>query len=297
MPGFRAVFPVARMLLFQLSSNHERAVRVPGPLAAPAVETGGRQCERTPRFEQRARSGPGEGKVSRAAIVQDEHCQDEELVNQYAALVKRIARHVLSRLPASVHLDDLVQAGLIGLMEAARLYDPSQGASFETYATIRVRGAMLDELRRNDWSPRSLSKRVRQLSEAAREIENRRGRPATAQEIAAHLGLSLDEYHQWVLDASNQNFFSLDSLEEFDGAPNPGADSTYRSVENDRRRLFLVEAIGSLSEREQIVLSLYYDKDLTLKEIGEVLGVSESRVCQIHGEAAVRLKSRMSSWR
>lgn len=235
--------------------------------------------------------------MSRAAVVQNDHREEEELVHQYAALVKRIARHVQSRLPASVHLDDLVQAGLIGLMEAVRLYDPSQGASFETYATIRVRGAMLDELRRNDWSPRSLSRRVRQLSEATREIENRRGRAATPQEIADYLELSLDEYHQWVLDASHQNFFSLDSLEEFDNAPGSGPDSTYSSVEKDRRRLFLVEAIGSLSEREQIVLSLYYDGDMTLKEIGEVLGVSESRVCQIHGEAAVRLRARMGSWR
>lgn len=235
--------------------------------------------------------------MSRAAVVRDKHREEEELINRYAMLVKRIARHVLSGLPASVHLDDLIQAGLIGLMEAVRLYDPSRGASFETYATIRVRGAMLDELRRNDWSPRSLSKRVRQLSEAACAIENRKGRAATAQEIADNLGLSLDEYHQWVLDASHQNFVSLDNLGELDSAPVAGADSTYRSVENDRRRTFLVEAIGSLSEREQIVLSLYYDKDMTMKEIGEVLGVSESRVCQIHAEAAVRLQSRMGGWR
>lgn len=235
--------------------------------------------------------------MNRAAVVAHEYREEDELAAQYATLVKRIARQVLSRLPASVHLDDLVQAGLIGLMEAARLYDPSQGASFETYATIRVRGAMLDELRRSDWSPRSLSRRVRQLSEATRAIENQKGRAASAQEIADRLDLSLDEYHQWVLDASNQNFFSLDSLEDFDSAPEAASDCTYRSVEDDRRRHCLVEAIGSLSEREQVVLSLYYDKDMTLKEIGEVLGVSESRVCQIHGEAAVRLKARMSSWR
>lgn len=241
--------------------------------------------------------GPGEDKLNRAATIQDEYYDEESVVNQYATLVKRIARHVQSRLPASVHLDDLVQAGLIGLMESVRLYDPAQGASFETYASIRVRGAMLDELRRSDWSPRSLSKRVRQLSEATRAIENHTGRAATAQEIAGSLNLSMAEYHQWVLDASNQNFFSLDSLEDFDAMSDAGPDSTYRNVEADRRRSFLVEAISSLSEREQIVLSLYYDKDLTLKEVGEVLGVSESRVCQIHGEAAVRLRARMNSWR
>lgn len=234
--------------------------------------------------------------MSRAAIAQEVN-REEELVSQYADFVRRIARHMLSRLPASVHLDDLVQAGLIGLMEAVRLYDASQGASFETYATIRVRGAMLDELRRNDWSPRSLSQRLRRLSEATRQIESREGRAADAQEVADHLDVSLDEYHQWVLEASAQNFFSLDSLAEDDGMPVPASDSTYGSVEGDRLRSYVVEAIGTLSEREQLVLSLYYDKEMTLKEIGEVLGVSESRVCQIHGEAAVRLRSRMGSWR
>lgn len=231
-----------------------------------------------------------------AVIARDERGSEQGVVTEYATLVKRIARHVLSRLPSSVQLDDLVQAGLIGLMEAVRLYDPSQGASFETYATIRVRGAMLDELRRNDWSPRSLSRRVRQLSEATRQIENRKGGTATAQEIADTLNLSLQEYHQWVLEANNQNFFSLESMEDFDRPEDRGADSTYESVEEDRRREFLSDAICSLSEREQIVLSLYYDKDMTLKEIGEVLGVSESRVCQIHGEATVRLRARMGNW-
>lgn len=214
---------------------------------------------------------------------------------EYATLVKRIARHVMSRLPANVQLDDLVQAGLVGLMEAVRLYDPSRGASFETYATIRVRGAMLDELRRDDWSPRSVSRRVRQLSEVTRLIENRKGSPAGAQEIADALNISVDEYHQWVLEASNQNFFSLEGLEDVDSSGSQ-TDSTYGSVEANRRRDFLSEAIRSLSEREQLVLSLYYDRDMTLKEIGQVLGVSESRVCQIHGEATVRLRARMDTW-
>lgn len=230
------------------------------------------------------------------ATIRREADNEREVVTEYATLVKRIARHVMSRLPASVQLDDLIQAGLIGLMEAVRMYDPSQGASFETYATIRVRGAMLDELRRNDWSPRSVSKRVRRLAEATRLIENRKGGAATAQEIAETLNLSLDEYHQWVLEANNQNFFSLDSVDEPDGAGIPESDTTYRSVEKGHRRSYLSDVISSLSEREQIVLSLYYDQDMTLKEIGEVLGVSESRVCQIHGEAAVRLRARMENW-
>lgn len=235
--------------------------------------------------------------MSRAVAVKDEYREEDNLVNKYATLVKRIARHVMSRLPASVQLDDLEQAGLIGLMEAVRLYDSSQGASFETYATIRVRGAMIDELRRNDWSPRSLSRRVRQLSEATKSIENNKGRAAIPQEIAKELNISLDEYHQWVLEANNQNFFSLNTLEDFDQGCDDKADSTYGNVEHARRCDYLSEAITTLSEREQTVLSLYYDKDLTLKEIGKVLGVSESRVCQIHGEATLQLRGRMGNWR
>lgn len=223
--------------------------------------------------------------------------REDELVNQYATHVKRIARHLMIRLPDSVQLDDLVQAGLIGLMDATRHYDPGQGASFETYATIRIRGAMLDELRRNDWSPRSLSRRVRLLSEATSAIENEKGAAATSQEIAARLNLSLDEYHQWILEANHQNFFSLDAYEDVELPGNGAADATYHHVEMEKRRGYLSDAIGSLSEREQMVLSLYYNKDMTLKEVGQVLGVSESRACQIHGEATLRLRSRMGSWR
>jgi len=239
-----------------------------------------------------------EGAHMRGAVAaRADYLEEDEVINRYAMLVKRIARHLMTRLPRSVQLDDLVQAGLIGLMEAVRHYDPEQGAGFETYATIRVRGAMLDELRRNDWSPRSLSRRVRQLSDATHDIESEKGRAATSQEIADRLNLSLNEYHQRVLESNNQNFFSLDDNEEFDFPHSDEPDSTYRAVEGERRRTHLSEAIRTLSEREQMVLSLYYDKDMTMKEIGQILEVSESRVCQIHGEATLRLKSRMGVWR
>lgn len=233
--------------------------------------------------------------MNRAATVQKECLDEEEHVIRYATLVKRIARHVMSRLPTSIQLDDLVQAGLIGLMEAARFYDSSQGASFETYATIRIRGAMLDELRRSDWTPRSLSKRLRLLSEATKDVENEKGCAATAQEVAHRLELPLDEYHRWVLEANNQNFFSLENLDDIENR-NHSSDSTYRNVEQERCKDSLSKEICSLSEREQVVLSLYYDKEMTLKEIGKVLGVSESRICQIHGEATLRLRTRMEKW-
>jgi len=245
---------------------------------------------------RRLATNPGGPLMSGAAVAGIESREDE-LVNRYATLVKRIARHLIIRLPDSVQLDDLVQAGLIGLMEATRHYDPSQGASFETYATIRIRGAMLDELRRNDWSPRSLSRRVRLLADATNDVENEKGGSATSQEIAERLSLSLDEYHQWVREANNQNFFSLDAYDDMEIPGNGGGDTTYHNIEIDKRRSYLSEAIGTLSGREQMVLSLYYDKDMTLKEIGQVLGVSESRVCQIHGEATLRLRTRMGSWR
>lgn len=235
--------------------------------------------------------------MSGARAARADRPEEDEVVNRYATLVKRIARRVMARLPDSVQLDDVIQAGLIGLMDAVRHYDAEQGASFETYAKIRIQGAMLDELRRNDWGPRSRSRRVRQLTEATHDIEIRKGRSATAQEVAGHLGISLDDYHQWVLEANNHHFFSLEAHGEPDADASGAADTTYRCVEMDRRRHHLSQVIATLSEREQMVLSLYYDKDMTLKEIGGVLGVSESRVCQILGEATLRLKSRMASWR
>lgn len=222
------------------------------------------------------------------------------LVDEHVPLVKRIAYHLLARLPANVQVDDLIQSGIIGLLEASRHYDPSQGASFETYAGIRIRGAMLDEVRRSDWTPRSVHRHSRRISEVIREIENREGREASAAEVAQGLGVDMTTYQEMLRDAVSSRVLGFDDLSDSDSdvdnlltsdGPDPLDDLTRMDFKQA-----LAEHIGLLPERERLVLSLYYDEELNLREIGEVLGVSESRVCQLHGQALVRLKARMTDW-
>lgn len=224
----------------------------------------------------------------------------EELVERHAPLVKRIAAHLLGRLPDGIELDDLVQVGLIALLEASRQYTPTKGASFETYASIRVRGAMLDEVRSTDWAPRSVYKKQRQLTAAINAVENRTGAHAQAQDIAEELGVTLDDYFQMVAATSSARMFSLDLPDpdseslvdrQVDQHANPVAD-----LENEEFQAEMADAVRRLPEREALVMSLYYDEELNLKEIGEVLGVSESRVCQIHGQALTRLRARLGDW-
>lgn len=224
----------------------------------------------------------------------------EGLAAEHAKLVKRIAFHMMNRLPPSVQAEDLIQAGMIGLLEAAKHYDPTQGASFETYAGIRVRGAMLDEIRRSDWTPRSVHRKSREAAEALREIEQRTGRDAKDTDVADELGVTLGDYHQILNESTSARVFSFDQPDENTGeqialpeSKTPGPSGLF---ENERFYVALAEAIKNLPERESLVMSLYYDEELNLREIGEILGVSESRVCQIHGAAMVRLKSRLSEW-
>lgn len=229
-----------------------------------------------------------------AYVVEDTGSQDD-LVVQHAPLVKRIAYHLASRLPPSVQPDDLIQAGMIGLLEAARNYNPGRGASFETYAGIRIRGAMIDEIRRGNWAPRSVHRKMRELSEAVSRVEHAKGRDARDQEVAEELGMSLDEYHHVLQDISGHRVLSFEDIGLDDemlaeGLLDRSEDPTsHLQVEDLRRQV--TEAISSLTEREQLVLSLYYDEELNLREIGDVLGVSESRVCQIHGQALVRMQA------
>ncbi|MGC1955699.1 MAG: RNA polymerase sigma factor FliA [Gammaproteobacteria bacterium] len=225
------------------------------------------------------------------------HREQTEFVTRHAQLVKRIAFHLKSRLPPSVQTDDLIQAGMIGLLEASRNYDARQGASFETYAGIRIRGAMLDEIRRSDWAPRSLHRKVRQVSEAIRAIEAVAGRDARDEEIADRLGVSLDAYHQLLQDAAGQKVFSFEELTGGDEAAADGLCGHTCGPADDlvmeEFKEALATVIATLPERERLVMSLYYDEELNLREIGLVLSVSESRVCQIHGQALLRLKARM----
>src|SRR5210317_1589882 len=148
-----------------------------------------------------------------AMYVMNPDSESDDLVTKHAALVKRVAYHLVNRLPPNVQADDLIQAGMIGLLEASRNYDPSQGASFETYAGIRIRGAMLDEIRRSDWTPRSVHRKARMVAEAMRDIENEEGRDARDVEVADALGMSLSDYHKILQDASGCRIFSLEELQ------------------------------------------------------------------------------------
>ena len=223
-----------------------------------------------------------------------------DFVTQHADLVRRIAHHLAARLPASVEIDDLIQAGMIGLLEASRSYDAEQGASFETYASIRIRGSMIDEIRRGDWVPRSVHRRARDAAATIRRLEQATGRAASATEVAQAMDMPLPEYMRLIEDAARGQVLSLESRIEDQGeldTPATGGPTPQQVLERSQFGEELGKAIGQLPEREQLVLSLYYEQELNLKEIGAVLNVSESRVCQIHGQAMLRLRSRLTDWR
>lgn len=222
----------------------------------------------------------------------------EALVKTHALLVKRIAYHLLGRLPQSVQLDDLIQAGMMGLLEAAKHYDASKGASFETYAGIRIRGYILDEVRQNDWVPRSVHRNARMIAEAVKALENRLGREAGDMEIAAELGLPVNEYHDMLQDSISSHLYGFDDLgvsEDILQIEGSGVSTEphVTVLHNDLMKR-LAEMIEGLPHKERLVLSLYYEQDLNLKEIGEVIEVSESRVSQILTQATLRLKARIS---
>ena len=224
----------------------------------------------------------------------------DELVVKHSELVKRIAYHVVSRLPSHIEVDDLIQAGMIGLLNAAQNFTPTKGANFETYAGIRIRGAMLDEARKSNWTPRSTFRHAKQVSQAIRSIENRTGRDARAPEIAETLGVPLEEYHHMVESAASSRLFSYEQLasdpERSSMLPDAPEDGPETMLQEDQFRDALAQAIAGLPERERLVLSLYYDDELNLREIGEILEVSESRVCQIHGQAVLRIRARLDNW-
>jgi RNA polymerase sigma factor for flagellar operon FliA len=232
--------------------------------------------------------------VNRYAAVPGTGGAGDELIVRHAELVKRIAYHLAGRLPPSVAVEDLIQAGMLGLMEAAANWSMNRGASFETYAGIRIRGAMIDALRKLDWAPRSVHRQARAVASAVREIEQRTGRDARDAEVAEHMGLSLDDYHHALQDAA---CCQLASLEDNGGDGHADDADPFRDAADDQFRAALAAAIARLPERERMVMSLYYSDGLNLKEIGAVLDVTESRVCQLHGQALTRLRARLASWR
>ncbi|KPK39045.1 MAG: hypothetical protein AMJ69_06810 [Gammaproteobacteria bacterium SG8_47] len=225
----------------------------------------------------------------------------DDVVARHAPLVKRIAYHLMSRLPSSIQIEDLIQAGMIGLLEASRNYDETQGASFETYAGIRIRGAMLDEIRKNDWAPRSVHRKARMVAEAVREIEHAHGRDARDHEIAESLGMGLEEYYTILQEANGHRVLSMEDIgtgeESFIENVSDNAPGILDGLQKADMQRILGDAISSLPERERLVMALYYDEELNLREIGAVMAVSESRVSQIHSQAIIRLQARLAGHR
>jgi RNA polymerase sigma factor for flagellar operon FliA len=225
-------------------------------------------------------------------------------ITQYAPLVRKIASILISRLPASVELDDLIQVGIIGLIDAARQFDPSQGVQFETFASQRVRGAMLDELRREDWMPRQTRRHAKQIEEAITQLEQRNGRSPLESEIAEQLNLSLTDYQTLLGECKGLSLLHIEDFTNEDGESingianmvDHGTPDPLASLSDGAFKQALVHSIGALPERDQLVMALYYEQDLNLKEIGAVLGVSESRVSQLHSQAIARLRVKMKDW-
>lgn len=220
---------------------------------------------------------------------------NEDLLIEHAPLVKKIALHIKARLPDSVQVDDLIQAGMIGLLDAVKFFDASKGAKFETYAGIRIRGSILDEIRGSDWTPRSVSKNIRETAAAIRRIESRTHKKASDREIALEMELSLEQYHKVSRDAAGAQLLSTEEITDEDGNPFLNISSAelepQQELHNDDLRRMIMESIDQLPEKEALMMSLYYDEEMNLKEIGAVLGVSESRVSQIHGQALARIRA------
>lgn len=225
-------------------------------------------------------------------------------IEPYLPMVRRAAAKMIGGLPANVEMDDLIQAGVMGLMDAMQRYEPDQGAQFETFAMQRVRGAMLDELRGTDWVPRSVRKGQREIAAAVHVLEQRLKRAPQDTEIADHLGLSLSDYHALLTDVRGAQLVYTDDYEADDSESHyldrhvaPDEKSDPAAQLSDRRfREALVRAIEALPEREQYVMSMYYEHDMNLREIAAVLGVTESRVCQLHSQSVARLRARLKGW-
>ncbi|MBT7880313.1 MAG: RNA polymerase sigma factor FliA [Gammaproteobacteria bacterium] len=222
---------------------------------------------------------------------------DHEKIEKSIPLVKRIALHMKARLPDHIELDDLEQSGMVGLIDAARNYVSGKGASFETYAGTRIKGAMIDELRRLSWAPRSVYSKVREINEAIQAVESRENRAGTDREIAEFLNVPIEEYQAALAaTAGCQLLFMEDRPEEVEEQTASEHLNPVDILQDDSFRDLLALEIDSLPEKENLVMALYYQEEMNLKEIGKILEVSESRISQIHSQALARLRSKMSDW-
>jgi RNA polymerase sigma factor for flagellar operon FliA len=224
------------------------------------------------------------------------------LLKQYSPLVRRLAHQMIARLPANIELDDLIQVGMIGLNDALSRFDANQGVQFETFATQRIRGAMLDELRGGDWMSRGDRRHQRAIESAVHKLEQKLQRAPSESEIADEMGMMLADYQELLGKVRGTQLFYLEDLSGDDGddfldrhVADEGADPL-AMLQDQRMREALVDAIGRLPEREQHVMSMYYEHDMNLKEIAAVLGVTESRICQLHSQSIARLRSKLRQW-
>lgn len=225
------------------------------------------------------------------------------LIRQYQPLVRKLAHHMMAKLPPSVEVDDLIQVGLIGLSEALSRYEAAQGVQFETFATQRIRGAMLDELRENDWMSRGSRKSQKDIELAMRKLEHSLGRSPLESEIAIAMGLSLADYQSLLGKVRGTQLVYLEDMSRNGEDDDTFLDRHVADVEADplnmlrdqRLRAGLVAAIKGLPEREQFIMSMYYEQDMNLKEIAAVLDVTESRICQLHSQSIARLRAKMRS--
>lgn len=221
----------------------------------------------------------------------------EQCLKEFAPLVKRIAHFMMLKLPSSVQVDDIIQAGMIGLLDAAGRYDELRGAQFETYASQRIRGAMLDELRGADWLPRSMRSDMRKIEAAINRVQQRLGKSPAESDIASEMGMSLTDYQQLLQESRGaqlmyyEDFHNADDEDFFERYETDGKSNPLEVLKDERFRGALVKAIDNLPEREKLLMAMHYEQDMNLREIGEVLGVGESRVCQLHSQAVARLRS------
>ena len=227
-----------------------------------------------------------------------------DLLTEHMPLVKRLAHHMKAKLPPSVEVDDLIQAGMIGLLDAITRYEETHGAQFETYAVLRIRGAMLDELRNSDWLPRSMRQNMRKIEAAMSALQQKLGHSPTESEVAKSLKLSLSEYQDMLSDGGGHQLLYYEDFHDSEGNDSfldryaiNDADPLRSLMDGDFRQA-VIDAIDALPPREKILMGLYYEEELNLREIGAVMGVSESRVSQLHTQAVARLRStlREQAW-
>lgn len=225
-----------------------------------------------------------------------------QCLQDFAPLVKRLAHQMMSRLPYSVQIEDIIQAGMMGLLDAAGRYDEIHGAQFETYATQRIRGAMLDELRSADWLPRSLRRDMRRIEQSVSRLQQKLGRTPNETEIARELGVSLAEYQLMLQESRGAQLIYYEDFQdedhddffekfEFSNEADPLA-----LLQDDRFKSELIRAIDMLPERERMLMGMIYEQEMNLREVGEVFGVSESRISQLHSQAVARLRSSLKGY-